>query len=170
MKSSSTRSGPSCSGFWDTVRNKTPTLTIVCNETFTCKNCGRVVICTRYPLLHPLSSRSSVQIVQSQNQPLKPHLIFIQWGENEPVSPANDTPDTTSLYHTSNIHQQFDSWQGYGQPIYISLRSRKPRLPTHNFLCQEGWHRPALSLFAKVSVCATTRRISGYCASAPASG
>lgn len=44
MKSSSTRSGPSCSGFWDTVRNKAPALTIVFHETFTCKNCGRVVI------------------------------------------------------------------------------------------------------------------------------
>ena len=48
MKSSSTRSGPSCSGFWDTVRNKTPILTIVCNETFTCKSCRRVAICLQF--------------------------------------------------------------------------------------------------------------------------
>ena len=137
--------------------------------------CICCIPCTCYPLLHPLSSRSGVQKVcknvQSQNQHLKTGIGFLCNGVKTGLfHPAKGTLYITNLYHTSNVHQQFDSWQGYGQPIYISLRSRKPRLPTHNFLCQEGWHRPALSLFAKVSVCATTRRISGYCASAPASG
>ena len=42
--------------------------------------CIRCILCTRHPLLHPLSSRSGVQKVcknvQSQNQPLKQALSF----------------------------------------------------------------------------------------------
>ena len=42
--------------------------------------CIRCILCTRHPLLHPLSRRSGVQKVcknvQSQNQPLKQALSF----------------------------------------------------------------------------------------------
>ena len=71
--------------------------------------CICCILCTCYPLLHPLSSRSGVQKVcknvQSQNQHLKTGLFH----------PAKGTLYITNLYHTSNVHQQFDSWQGYGQ-------------------------------------------------------
>ena len=43
--------------------------------------CICCILCTRYPLLHPLSSRSGVQKVcknvQSQNQPLKTGIGFL---------------------------------------------------------------------------------------------
>ena len=43
--------------------------------------CICCILCTRYPLLHPLSSRSGVQKVcknvQSQNQPLKTGIEFL---------------------------------------------------------------------------------------------
>ena len=43
--------------------------------------CIRCILCTCYPLLHPLSSRSGVQKVcknvQSQNQPLKAGIGFL---------------------------------------------------------------------------------------------
>ena len=43
--------------------------------------CICCILCTCYPLLHPLSSRSGVQkvckSVQSQNQPLKPGIGFL---------------------------------------------------------------------------------------------
>ena len=43
--------------------------------------CIRCILCTCYPLLHPLSSRSGVQKVcknvQSQNQPLKTGIEFL---------------------------------------------------------------------------------------------
>ena len=43
--------------------------------------CIRCILCTRHPLLHPLSSRSGVQKVcknvQSQNQPLKTGIGFL---------------------------------------------------------------------------------------------
>ena len=43
--------------------------------------CIRCILCTRHPLLHPLSSRSGVQKVcknvQSQNQPLKTGIDFL---------------------------------------------------------------------------------------------
>ena len=43
--------------------------------------CIRCILCTRHPLLHPLSSRSGVQKVcknvQSQNQPLKTGIEFL---------------------------------------------------------------------------------------------
>jgi len=58
-----------------------------------------ILSCIRYPAV-PVCKN-----VQRQNQPLKMHLIFIQWGENKPVSPGEWHPDITSLYHTSNVHQ-----------------------------------------------------------------
>jgi len=90
-------------------------LTIVCNETFTCKNCGRVVICTRYPLLHPLSSRSSVQNVQSQNQPLKTGIGFLcKAGKMVGFEPktAAEIPSVQTK-HQMCLHN-YDSWQGFG--------------------------------------------------------
>ena len=54
--------------------------------------CICCILCTCCSLLHPLSSRSGVQKVcknvQSQNQPRKTHLIFMQWGENELFLPS----------------------------------------------------------------------------------
>ena len=82
--------------------------------------CIRCILCTCHPLLHPLSSRSGVQKVcknvQSQNQPLKTGIGFLCNGVKTGLfHPAKGTLYITNLYHTSNVHQQFDSWQGYGQ-------------------------------------------------------
>ena len=78
------------------------------------------ILCTCYPLLHPLSNRSGVQKVcknvQNQNQPLKTGIGFLCNGVKTGLfHPAKGTLYITNLYHTSNVHQQFDSWQGYGQ-------------------------------------------------------
>ena len=82
--------------------------------------CICCILCTCYSLLHPLSSRSGVQKVcknvQSQNQPLKTGIGFLCNGVKTGLfHPAKGTLYITNLYHTSNVHQQFDSWQGYGQ-------------------------------------------------------
>ena len=82
--------------------------------------CICCILCTCYPLLHPLSSRSGVQKVcknvQSQNQHLKTGIGFLCNGVKTGLfHPAKGTLYITNLYHTSNVHQQFDSWQGYGQ-------------------------------------------------------
>ena len=82
--------------------------------------CICCILCTCYPLLHPLSSRSGVQKVcknvQSQNQHLKTGIGFLcNGGKTGLFHPAKGTLYITNLYHTSNVHQQFDSWQGYGQ-------------------------------------------------------
>ena len=54
------------------------------------KFCICCILCTCYPLLHPLSSRSGVQKVcknvQSQNQPLKQALSFYAKPEKRPSS------------------------------------------------------------------------------------
>ena len=82
--------------------------------------CIRCILCTCCFLLHPLSSRSGVQKVcknvQSQNQPLKTGIGFLCNGVKTGLfHPAKGTLYITNLYHTSNVHQQFDSWQGFGQ-------------------------------------------------------
>ena len=82
--------------------------------------CIRCILCTCCSLLHPLSSRSGVQKVcknvQSQNQSLKTGIGFLCNGVKTGLfHPAKGTLYITNLYHTSNVHQQFDSWQGYGQ-------------------------------------------------------
>lgn len=54
--------------------------------------------------------------VQSQNQHLKTGIGFLCNGVKTGLfHPAKGTLYITNLYHTSNVHQQFDSWQGYGQ-------------------------------------------------------
>ena len=82
--------------------------------------CICCILCICCSLLHPLSSRSGVQKVcknvQSQNQPLKTGIGFLCNGVKTGLfHPAKGTLYITNLYHTSNVHQQFDSWQGYGQ-------------------------------------------------------
>jgi hypothetical protein len=82
--------------------------------------CICCILCTCYPLLHPLSSRSGVQKVcknvQSQNQHLKTGIGFLCNGVKiSRFRPVNGPSQITSLYHKSNVHQQLDSWQGYGQ-------------------------------------------------------
>ena len=82
--------------------------------------CILYIVCTKRSVLHLLSSRSGVQKmcknVQSQNQPLKTGIGFLCNGVKTGLfHPAKGTLYITNLYHTSNVHQQFDSWQGYGQ-------------------------------------------------------
>ena len=82
--------------------------------------CILYIVCTKRSVLHPLSSRSGVQKVcknvQSQNQHLKTGIGFLCNGVKTGLfHPAKGTLYITNLYHTSNVHQQFDSWQGYGQ-------------------------------------------------------
>ena len=58
--------------------------------------CICCILCTCYPLLHPLSSRSGVQIVsknvQSQNQPLKTGIEFLCKARK----PAGFEPETAA--------------------------------------------------------------------------
>ena len=78
------------------------------------------ILCTCYPLLHPLSSRSGVQKVcknvQSQNQPLKTGIRFLcNAGKT-----AGFEPDTAATILPVQVkHQMYinnhDSWQGFGQ-------------------------------------------------------
>ena len=80
------------------------------------------ILCTCYPLLHPLSNRSGVQKVcknvQSQNQPLKTGIGFLcKAGKTagfEPKTAAEISPVQTK--HQMYIHN-YDSWQGFGQLI-----------------------------------------------------
>lgn len=82
--------------------------------------CTHRIICIQCDALQPLSSYSGVQKVcknvQSQNQHLKTGIGFLCNGVKTGLfHPAKGTLYITNLYHTSNVHQQFDSWQGYGQ-------------------------------------------------------
>ena len=82
--------------------------------------CTHRIICIQCNALQPLSSYSGVQKVcknvQSQNQHLKTGIGFLCNGVKTGLfHPAKGTLYITNLYHTSNVHQQFDSWQGYGQ-------------------------------------------------------
>ena len=82
--------------------------------------CTLCIIRTCCSVLHLLSSYSGVQKVcknvQSQNQHLKTGIGFLCNGVKTGLfHPAKGTLYITNLYHTSNVHQQFDSWQGYGQ-------------------------------------------------------
>ena len=82
--------------------------------------CICCILCTCYPLLHPLSSRSGVQKVcknvQSQNQPLKTGIGFLcKVGKTagfEPKTAAEIPPVQTK--HQMYINN-YDSWQGFGQ-------------------------------------------------------
>ena len=82
--------------------------------------CICCILCTCYPLLHPLSSRSGVQKVcknvQSQNQPLKAGIGFLckagKMAGFEPKTAAEILPVQTK--HQMYIHN-YDSWQGFGQ-------------------------------------------------------
>ena len=82
--------------------------------------CICCILCTRHPLLHPLSSCSGVQKVcenvQSQNQPLKTGIGFLcKAGKTvrfEPKTAAEILPVQTK--HQMYIHN-YDSWQGFGQ-------------------------------------------------------
>ena len=82
--------------------------------------CICCILCTCYPLLHPLSSRSGVQKVcknvQSQNQPLKTGIEFLyKTGEMagfEPKTAAEILPVQTKHQMYINNH---DSWQGFGR-------------------------------------------------------
>jgi len=79
--------------------------------------CIRCILCTCYPLLHPLSSRSGVQKVcknvQSQNQPLKTGIGFLykagKMAGFEPKTVAEILPVQTK--HQMYINN-YDSWQG----------------------------------------------------------
>ena len=72
--------------------------------------CICCILCTRYFLLHPLSSRSGVQKVcknvQSQNQPLKTVIGFLC----KAGKPAGFEPETAAeilrLDQASNVHSQ----------------------------------------------------------------
>ena len=69
--------------------------------------CICCILCTCYPLLHPLSSRSGVQKCAEPKSALKNRTCFLCNGvKMSRFHPANDAPDITSLYHTSNVHQQ----------------------------------------------------------------
>ena len=73
--------------------------------------CIRCILCTCCSLLHPLSSRSGVQKVCKKcakpKSTLKNRTCFLCNGvKMSRFHPANDAPDITSLYHTSNVHQQ----------------------------------------------------------------
>ena len=88
-----------------------------CRDFILCILC---IVCTQCSVLHLLSSYSGVQKVcknvQSQNQHLKTGIGFLCNGVKTGLfHPAKGTLYITNLYHTSNVHQQFDSWQGYGQ-------------------------------------------------------
>ena len=82
--------------------------------------CIRCIPCICYLLLHPLSSRSSVQKVcknvQSQNHPLKTGIGFLfKAGKTvrfEPDMAATILPVQTEYQMYINNH---DSWQGFGQ-------------------------------------------------------
>ena len=82
--------------------------------------CIRCILCTRHPLLHPLSRRSGVQKVcknvQSQNQPLKTGIGFLcKAGKTvgfEPDTAATILPVQAKHQMYINNH---DSWQGFGQ-------------------------------------------------------
>ena len=79
--------------------------------------CICYILCTCYPLLHPLSSRSGVQKVcknvQSQNQPHKTGIGFLcKAGKTsgfEPETVAEILPVQTK--HQMYINN-YDSWQG----------------------------------------------------------
>ena len=99
--------------------------------------CICCILCTCYPLLHLLSSRSGVQKVcknvQSQNQPLKTGIGFLcKAGKTagfEPKTAAEISPVQTK--HQMYI-KNYDSWQGFGQ-----LRSLIN--PKQLFLCGLFW-------------------------------
>ena len=82
--------------------------------------CICCILCTCYPLLHPLSSRSGVQKVcknvQSQNQPLKTGIEFLcKAGKTVGFEPKM----ATTILPVQTKHQiyinNYDSWQGFGQ-------------------------------------------------------
>ena len=94
--------------------------------------CICCILCTRHPLLHPLSSRSGVQKVcknvQSQNQPLKTGIGFLcKAGKTvgfEPKTAAAILP----VYTTHQMYiNNYDSWQGFGQASKHTL--------SHHVLC-----------------------------------
>ena len=73
--------------------------------------CICCILCTCYPLLHPLSSRSGVQKVcknvQSQNQPLKTGIGFLcKAGKTAGFEPDTAATISPCLDQASNVHQQ----------------------------------------------------------------
>ena len=82
--------------------------------------CICCILCTCYPILHPLSSRSDVQKVcknvQSQNQPLKTGIGFLckalktGWFDSKTASSISPVSAKHQMYINN-----YDSWQGFGQ-------------------------------------------------------
>ena len=73
--------------------------------------CICCILCTCYPILHPLSSRSGVQKVcknvQSQNRPLKTGIEFLcKAGKTGWVRAQNGSCNPTCSDQASNVHQQ----------------------------------------------------------------
>ena len=82
--------------------------------------CICCILCTCYPLLHPLSSRSGVQKVcknvQSQNQPLKIVPVFYAMGWKWADFIRRMTHPILPVYTTHQMYiNNYDSWQGFGQ-------------------------------------------------------
>ena len=73
--------------------------------------CICCILCSCYPFLHPLSSRSGVQKVcknvQSQNQPLKTGIGFLcKAGKTAGFEPDTAATISPCLDQASNVHQQ----------------------------------------------------------------
>ena len=81
--------------------------------------CICCILCTYYPLLHPLSSCSGVQKVcknvQSQNQPLKTAPDFYAMGWKWADFVRRMTHLKLPVYTIHQMYINIDSWQGYGQ-------------------------------------------------------
>ena len=77
--------------------------------------CIRCILCTCYPLLHPLSSRSGVQKVcknvQSQNQPLKTGIGFLCKAGKTAGFVRRIAYPILPIYTTHQMYINFDSWQ-----------------------------------------------------------
>ena len=84
------------------------------------KFCVFCILCTCYPLSHPLSSRSGVQKVcknvQSQNQPLKSAPDFYAMGWKWAGFARRIAYPILPIYTTHQMYiNNYDSWQGFGQ-------------------------------------------------------
>ena len=77
--------------------------------------CIRCILCTRHPLLHPLSRRSGVQKVcknvQSQNQPLKTGIGFLCKAGKTAGFVRRIAYPILPIYTTHQMYINFDSWQ-----------------------------------------------------------
>ena len=77
--------------------------------------CICCILCTYYPLLHPLSSRSGVQKVcknvQSQNQPLKTGIGFLCKAGKTAGFVRRIAYPILPIYTTHQMYINFDSWQ-----------------------------------------------------------